>query len=115
MTKPHGVNGEAFIKGEMVLHFSRITLTQWCTEKPTVFTGPGHVQLEKRKLRYVIYHSCVADEANRHMAISFGGRAGELVKENSLFDFEGIDFSGTLWTAEAVNTTGGSSVGRAGD
>lgn len=108
MTKAHGVNVEAFIKGEMVLHFSRITVTQRCTQTPIVFSGPGHVQLEKRTLRYVIYHSCVADEAKRHMAISFGGRAGELVKENSLFDFEGVDFSGTLWTAEAVDTTGGS-------
>jgi len=28
MAKVHGVDVEAYIKGEMVLHFSRITLTQ---------------------------------------------------------------------------------------
>lgn len=54
MTKAHGVNVEAFIKGEMVLHFSRITVTQRCTQMPIVFSGPGHVQLEKRDRKSVV-------------------------------------------------------------
>lgn len=107
MTKARGVDVEAYIKGEMVLHFSRITLTQRCIGNPIVFSGPGHVHLDKGRLKYTVYHTCVSDEANRHMALSFAGQAGELVNENSLFDFEGIDVAGKIWTAEMVDASGG--------
>jgi hypothetical protein len=43
MTKANGVDVEAYIKGEMVLHFSHITLTQRRTDDPMVFFGPGQV------------------------------------------------------------------------
>lgn len=108
MAKVHGVDVEAYIKGEMVLHFSRITLTQRGTDNPIVFSGPGHVHLDSGRLKYVIYHACVSDEANRHMAMSFAGQAGELVNEDSLFDFEGMDVAGKIWTANGVDTSGGS-------
>lgn len=108
MIKAHGVDVGAYINGELVLHFSRITLTQRHSANPIVFTGPGHVHLEKGQLRYVVYHACISDEATRHMAMSFSGQAGELINQDSLFDFEGRDTSGKVWTAEGVDTSGGS-------
>ena len=107
MTNAHGVDVEAYIKGEMVLHFSRITLTQRRNDNPIIFFGPGHVHLDRGRLKYVIYHTGVSDEANRHMAMSFAGQAGELVNEHSLFDFEGVDVAGKIWTAEGVDTSAG--------
>jgi hypothetical protein len=107
MTKAHGVDVEAYIKGEMVLHFRRIKLTQRRTDNPIVFFGSGHVHLDRGRLKYVVYHTCVSDEADRHMAMSFAGQAGELVNEDSLFDFEGEDVAGKIWTAEGVDTSGG--------
>ncbi|RZO10751.1 hypothetical protein EKG40_04095 [Pseudomonas moorei] len=107
MANAHGVDVEAYIKGEMVLHFSRITLTQRRTDNPIVFFGPGHVNLDRGRLKYVVYHTSVSDEVNRHMAMSFTGQAGELVNEDSLFDFEGVDVAGKTWTAEKVDTSGG--------
>nr|GFB23274.1 hypothetical protein [Tanacetum cinerariifolium] len=56
---------------------------------------------------YEKYLKGVADEANRHMLLSFSGQAGELVQENSLFDFEGEDVAGLTWTAEGVDIFGG--------
>lgn len=47
MTKAHGVNVEAFIKGEMVLHFSRITVTQRCTQMPIVLAARGTCSLRR--------------------------------------------------------------------
>ncbi|KTC09223.1 hypothetical protein AO390_16830 [Pseudomonas marginalis ICMP 11289] len=107
MIKAHGVDVDAYIKGEMVLHFRRITLTQRYAASPIVFNGSGHVHLDKGRLRYVVYHTCVGDEANRHMAMSFSGQAGELINQDSLFDFEGQDLNGKTWTAEGVDTSGG--------
>ncbi|WP_053160501.1 hypothetical protein [Pseudomonas sp. P1.8] len=107
MTKANGVDVEAYIKGEMVLHFSHITLTQRRTDDPMVFFGPGQVHLDKGQLKYVVYHTSTSDEANRHMAMSFSGQAGELVKEHSLFDFEGVDVAGKIWAAKGVDTSGG--------
>jgi hypothetical protein len=107
MSRAHGVDYEKYLKGEMVLHFRRVTVTQRHTDTPIVFCGPGQVHLEKGYLKYVIYHTGVADEANRHMLLSFSGQAGELVQENSLFDFEGEDVAGLTWTAEGVDIFGG--------
>ncbi|EGH22116.1 hypothetical protein [Pseudomonas syringae] len=56
MSQAHGVDVEAYLKGEMVLHFRRITLTQRRTDTPIVFSGPGQVHLHKGRLNYVIYH-----------------------------------------------------------
>lgn len=108
MIKAHGVDVGAYINGKLVLHYRRITLTQRHSANPIVFTGPGHVDLENGQLRYVVYHVCVSDEATRHMAVSFSGQAGELINQDSLFDFEGQDTSGKVWTAEGVDTSGGS-------
>ncbi|EGH23709.1 hypothetical protein PSYMO_20528 [Pseudomonas amygdali pv. mori str. 301020] len=44
------------------------------------------------------------------MALSSSGRAGELINQDSLFDFEGQDISGMVWTAEGVDTAGGNHV-----
>lgn len=107
MTKAHGVDVEAYIKGGMVLHFSLITLTQRHAANPIIFSGPGHVHLDEGALRYVVYHACLSNEANRHMAMSFSGQAGELINEDSLFDFEGLDLGGKVWTAKGVDTNGG--------
>lgn len=107
MTKAHGVDVEAYISGEMILHFCRITLTQRRTDNPIVFSGPGQIHLDRGRLKYVIYHTSVSDEANRHMTMSFAGQAGELVNEDSLFDFEGVDVEGKIWSAEGVDTSGG--------
>ncbi|MEE4802470.1 hypothetical protein V2K66_07670 [Pseudomonas alliivorans] len=107
MTKAHGVDVEAYLRGEMVLHFRSITLTQRHAANPIVFKGSGHVHLDKGRLRYVVYHTCVGDEANRHMAMSFSGQAGELINLDSLFDFEGQDLNGKIWTAEGIDTSGG--------
>lgn len=106
MSQAHGVDVEAYLKGEMVLHFRRITLTQRRTDTPIVFSGPGQVHLHNGCLNYVIYHTGVADEANRHMMLSTAGQAGELVHENSLFDLEGVDVAGKTWAAEGVDTFG---------
>lgn len=108
MSQAHGVDVEAYLKGEMVLHFRRITLTQRRTDTPIVFSGPGQVHLHEGRLNYVIYHTGVADEANRLMMLSTAGKAGELVHENALFDFEGVDVAGKTWAAEGVDTSGGS-------
>jgi len=43
----------------------------------------------------------------RHMAVSFGGQAGELIEETSLFNFDGVDVTGNQWTAEGVDASGG--------
>ncbi|WP_414155251.1 hypothetical protein [Pseudomonas sp. BNK-43-a] len=107
MTKAHGVDVEAYIRGEMLLHFSRITLTQRRTDTPITFSGPGHVHLDTGRLKYVLYHACTSDEVSRHMALSFSGQAGELITEHSLFDFQGVDLAGKIWTAEGVDTAGG--------
>ena len=107
MSQAHGVDVEAYLRGEMVLHFRRITLTQRRTDTPIVFSGPGQVHLDKGRLQYVIYHTGVADEASRHMMLSTAGQAGELVHENSLFDFEGVDVAGKTWVAEGVDASGG--------
>lgn len=107
MIKAHGVEVDAYIRGEMVLHFTRITLTQRHAANPIVFKGAGHVHLDKGRLRYVVYHACISDEASRHMALSFSGQAGELIQQSSLFDFDGQDFNGITWTAEGIDTSGG--------
>lgn len=107
MIKAHGVDVDAYIKGEMTLHFRSITLTQRHAANPIVFNGAGHVYLDKGSLRFVVYHTCVSDEANRHMAMSFSGQAGQLINQNSLFDFQGQDLNRKIWTAEGVDTSGG--------
>jgi len=107
MSNAHGVDVEEYLKGEMVLHFRLITLTQRRTETPIVFSGPGQIHLDKGCLNYVIYHTGIADEASRHMILGFAGQAGELVHENTLFDFEGVDVAGTRWTAQGVDASRG--------
>ncbi len=44
------------------------------------------------------------------MALSSSGRAGELINQDSLFDFEGHDISGMVWTAEGGDAAGGNHV-----
>lgn len=106
MTKLHGIDIAAYMKGEMVLHFKHITLTQRHADNPIVFSGPGQVHLDKGYLKYVVYHTCASDEVNRYQAMRSAAQAGKLVTENSLFDFEGIDITGKIWTAKGVDTSG---------
>lgn len=108
MKNIHGIEIEEYLKGEMNIHFSQIKLTQRSKENPILFFGPGRVHLDNGHLKYVIYHKCISDEMSRHLAMSLSEQPGELINEESLFDFEGVDISGKTWTAEEVDTSGGS-------
>ena len=108
MSSARGIDIERFVNGEMELHFRCITLTQKNSQEPILFVGPGRVYLDNGELRFCLYHTNVSDESARHMRMALSGRAGEVVREDSYFLFEGTDAWGRIWTSDSVDLHGGS-------
>jgi len=94
------------ISYELVIDFIEIKLTQNTEEDPIVFIGPGSItQTIDGILSLKMYHKIkdLAKEAT-HGLQHF--EPGKIISDDNYFRFEGVDFSGKLWTSENVWVSG---------